>query len=233
MKVEKRWKEKIYTKLEVSSITLNANQSLIITNFRNRVEIQNKTFHIAPYLNDTDNTFQISPYSHNRKNPFFINYKLYDISHTNLISYGYLSLNRKIYSNIWLVEFISQENLDLDTLFYKSILIGTQNIDCNNVNLVIYPNIDFYCYTSHYTTTLDPTTLQNNSLSIPRKFWLNNNWATGAVRVEFLEKDFDLQSATLGQNSLLEDLWNHHHHKFLDGVVPIVYQTRIEYTGPL
>ena len=90
-----------------------------------------------------------------------------------------------------------------------------------------------YCqYRSLHHHPRPPPPYKTILFPINRKFWLNNNWATGAVRVEFIEKDFNLQYATIGQALS----WKTY------GITTTtisrlssakVYQTRVEYTGPL
>ena len=88
-------------------------------------------------------------------------------------------------------------------------------------------------FVSYRKVELSATTLQNNSLSVPRKFWLSNNWATGAIRVELVEKDFDFQSSTIGQ-ALSWKTFSTITTTTIDTLSSaIIYQTREDYTGPL
>ena len=87
-------------------------------------------------------------------------------------------------------------------------------------------------YIAYRVVELSATTLQNNSLSIPRKLWLNNNWATGSIRVELIEKDFDFQSATPGQ-ALTWKTYSTTTIVISSSGSAVLYQTRLDYTGPL
>ena len=168
---------KTYTNLGINNLTLNAHQSLVLTNFGAYVEIQNHSYHsLQGYLNLGENI-----------SPFFIKYKLYDNKRANLLKYGHIffktveqgvfiiNYNQNIFFRDYGLDFNEAskfdgtDGYDPDVMFnYSS---GFQKSDNKN------NNYDYWSI-SQYTTTLDSTALQNNSLTIPRKFWLNNNWTT-------------------------------------------------------
>ena len=119
-------------------------------------------------------------------------------------------------------------------LNYKS----QEELDLFNENYIFGDNVQKFVdeveqkYIAYRKVELTNPILQNNSLSIPRKFWLNNNWSTGAIKVELVEKDFDFQSATIGQ-ALSWKTFSTITTTIATWSNAIIYQTRVDYTGPL
>ncbi len=256
----------IFTNLGVSTFKLIGGQVFDISKHYDLLTTEHKSY-------KTENP---SRFYSSYNSPAFSKYKIYDISHATLLSYGFVFYPRTVipiprYDSIpsaYPLEVIeapsSQSSYKdihrlssefptyLNFLFIDYALNFIQYRYKDNIyryntsNSIKFTEqseahikrgeaLEGYncesdtCDVSSYLASINPTTLLQNSLSIPRKIFLENH-SNDSIRVELTERDFNFTTrfATLSWST----------YRIIPTTISSwstasIYQTREDYMGPI